>query len=151
MAADNDEPEGVKARATALKRWQKDQPFPTIVLHQNTRGRGAPGEPITMMSGAYGGEDTATVLLGVRRKRDWAELEQWERETHKNTITIHVVKNKRPPAKITPTDGIDFYMDPHTGLIRRMNDDDWPVRRDRPLTSSREALEVRRSIEEDDE
>jgi replicative DNA helicase len=139
---------GVVAKAAALKRWEKEQPFPTIVLHQNTRGRGAPGEPITMLSGAYGGEDTATVLMGVRRKRDWQELDQWERDQHANTITLHVVKNKRPPSKVTPVDGIDFYMNPDTGLIRRMKDDDWPVRHSAPktpLTSAHEALEAARS------
>jgi replicative DNA helicase len=140
----DDENGGITTKATALKRWEKEQSFPTIVLHQNTRGRGAPGEPITMLSGAYGGEDVATVLMGVRRKRDWSELEEYERRQQKDTITIHVVKNKRPPAKVTPPDGIDFYMDPQTGLIRRLHDDDLPLNRT-GLTSSTEALAVARA------
>lgn len=143
MQGDHDgEDDGIKSRAAALKRWQKDQPFPTIVLHQNTRGRGAPGEPITMLSGAYGGEQEATVLMGVRRQRDWAEHDRAMREQHANTVTLHVVKNKRPPNKITPVGGIDFYMNPDTGLIRRLRDDDWPTRERTGAMTSQEAVDA---------
>jgi replicative DNA helicase len=145
----NDDYDGVKSKAAALKRWEKEQPFPTIVLHQNTRGRGAPGEPITMLSGAYGGEQEATVLMGIRRKRDWTDLEQWERDQHANSVTLHVVKNKRPPSKVTPYEGVDFYMNPDTGLIRRMHDDDWPKRPSasgQVLTSAHEALEAAKGV-----
>lgn len=148
MAGDDDAGDdgGIKQKAMSLKRWCKDKPFPTMVLHQNTRGRGAPGEPISMMSGAYGGEQEATVLMGVRRKRDWKDLDSWEREHHANSITVHVVKNKRPPSKITPVDGIDLYMDPNTGLVRRMKDDDWPrAVMNKPMTSAEDAASLVRS------
>lgn len=144
--------ESIQARAAMLKRWCKEQPFPTICLHQNTRGRGAPGEPITMLSGAYGGEQEATVLMGVRRKRDWAELEQWERDLHRNTITLHVVKNKRPPSRVTPPEGVDFFMEPTTGLIRRLHDDDWPqALTGRAITSATAAVAAARSVAPDHE
>lgn len=119
---------GIKAKAALLKQWVKDKPFPTIVAHQNTRSRGAPGEPITMMSMGYGGEQEATMVLGVRRKRDNDSLEPGIREMHKNTVTLHLVKNKRPPGKLTPTDGVDLQMEPSTGLIRPLTDADWPGR-----------------------
>ena len=109
---------GIKKKVAELKRWIKDKEFPTVVVHQNTRSRGKPGEPITIMSGAFGGEQESTILIGVRRKRDDENLDPAERYHHSDTITVHVVKNKRPPAKITERDGIDFYMDPDTGLIR---------------------------------
>lgn len=123
------EDDGIKSKVADLKRWVKDKPFPTIVLHQNTRSRGGPGEPITMMSGGYGGEAEATFVLGVRRKRDATDLDDRMRDVHRDTITIHLVKNKRPPGKLSHPDGIDFYMAPSTGLIRPLGDGDIPIPR----------------------
>lgn len=145
----------VKSKSQALKKWVKDKPFPTMVLHQGTRGRCAPGEPITMLSMAYGGEQEGTVVIGARRKREYDQLDSWERDQHKNTITLHVVKNKRPPAKITPRDGIDFFMDPDTGIIRQLREDDLhpaapspttsrPVDTSQALSSAEEALRAAR-------
>jgi len=118
----DEEDGGVKQKVAALKRWVKDKPFPTVVVHQQTRSRGGPGAPPTIVSGAYGGEQEATILIGVRRKRDDDGLDQFDRDKHANTITLHVIKNKRPPSKITPHDGIDFYIDPDTGLISPWHD-----------------------------
>ncbi len=120
----DEEGESIKKKADSLKAWVKDKPFPTIVLHQNTRGKGAPGEPITMLSGAYGGEQEATMVIGVRRKRDSQDLDDWQRKNERNTITLHLVKNKRPPGRLSPTDGDDFFMEPETGLIRTLRDSD---------------------------
>ena len=117
--------EDVKAVAKKLKRWIKKRDFPLLVVHQNTRSRGAPGEPITMLSMAHGGEQEATIVLGVRRKRDNEKYDAWEREAHKDTVTVHVVKNKRPPAKITPPDGVDLFIDPLTGMIRPLRESDY--------------------------
>ena len=117
-----DEDGGIKSKMAALKRWVKDKPFPTIAIHQNTRSRGGPGEPITMLSGGYGGEQEATFVLGVRRKKDWDALDAWERDRFKDTVTIHLVKNKRPPGKLTNPDGIDFLMDAATGMIKPISE-----------------------------
>ena len=117
---------GVKRKVAALKRWCKAQPFPTVCLHQNTRSRGGPGEPVTLMSVAFGGEQEATMIVGVRRKKDSQELDEWARNAHEKTITLHVVKNKRPPGRCTPRDGVDLYMEPLTGVIRMLRDEDWP-------------------------
>jgi len=119
ISGDSDaEDGGIKKKVAELKRWIKDKPFPTIVVHQNTRSRGKPGEPIMILSGAFGGEQESTILIGVRRKRDDENLDPAERFHHSDTITVHVVKNKRPPAKVTERDGIDFFMNPDTGMIR---------------------------------
>lgn len=114
----------VKAQSRELKKWVKDKPFPTLVLHQGTRSNARPGAPITILSMAHGGEQEATILVGVRRKRDWEELDEWERSKHRDTITLHVVKNKRPPSKVTPIGGVDLYMSPDTGLVRPLRDGD---------------------------
>lgn len=114
----------VKGKSQALKRWVKDRDCPVVVVHQATRSKGAPGQAITMLSMAYGGEQEATMVIGVRRKRDDQSLDSWDRQCEKDTITLHLAKNKRPPARVTPAEGVDFYMDPETGLIRTLKDGD---------------------------
>jgi replicative DNA helicase len=114
----------VKAKSQSLKRWVKDQDAPVIVVHQATRSKGAPGQAITMMSMAYGGEQEATMVIGVRRKRDDEKLDSFERQRVQDTLTLHLAKNKRPPARVTAPEGIDFYMDPDTGLVRPLRDND---------------------------
>ena len=120
----DDEDGGVRQKIQGIKRWVKNKPFPTVVVHQNTRSKGGPGARITMTSGAYGGEQQSTMLIGVRRKRDDEDLDQWERDQNENTVTLHIVKNKRPPCKVTPIDGVDFFMSPTTGAIRLLRDED---------------------------
>lgn len=110
---------GVKAMAKDLQVWAKRNSWPTVVLHQGTRSNAKPGAPITLTSMAFGGEQQATIVIGVRRKRDWPDLDLDERVYHANSVTLHVVKNKRPGGRLTQPDGEDFYMDPDTGLIAR--------------------------------
>lgn len=126
---------GTKAKAQAFKRWVKSPhvTWPTVVLHQGTRSNAKPGEPITLLSMAYGGEQEATILIGCRRKRDNESLDSWERESHEHTVTLHVVKNKRPGGRLTAPDGIDFYLDPDTGLIA-------PLRAATPIDPEHEQL-----------
>lgn len=135
MHGDGDEDDGIKRKVAALKRWLKDKPFGVIAVHQNSRSNGAPGEPITMLSGGYGGEDAATFIIGVRRKKDWKELDGFAREQHESTVTLHLVKNKRPPGKLTSTDGHDYEMNRDTGLIRARREN---------LTTAEEALAAKR-------
>lgn len=134
---------GIKRKAADIKQWCKSQPFPTIVATQNTRSRGAPGEPITMLSMGYGGEQEGTMIIGVRRKRDLESLEPSMRDFHKNTVTLHLVKNKRPPGKLTTADGIDLYMEPSTGLIRPETDDDRPGNRAEQVNAAVNAIAAR--------
>jgi len=119
IANDGDgETSGVKSMAKDLQLWAKRCAWPTIVLHQGTRSNAKPGTPITLLSMAFGGEQQATIVIGVRRKRDQADLEPEDRQYHSDTVTLHIVKNKRPGGKLTEYEGIDFRMDAETGLIR---------------------------------
>jgi KaiC/GvpD/RAD55 family RecA-like ATPase len=115
----NDDNDSVRATAQQLKRWVKGKPWPLIVLHQGTRSGSRPGQPITILSGAYAGEQEATFIVGVRRQKDRDDDDfTWEnRKYHQDKVTLHVVKNKRPPSKSTPYEGVDFHMD-KTGRIR---------------------------------
>lgn len=115
------------AKSQGIKGWIKNKPFPTVVVHQGTRSNARPGEPLTMLSMAYGGEQEGTCILGIRRKRDNIESEQWERDQHADTVTIHLIKNKRPPARCSHPEGIDFFMESETGLIRALHNSDLPT------------------------
>ena len=142
-----------RGKLKALKTWGKDQDLPFFVLHQSSRSQGAGGQRVTMTSGGYGGESEAFIMIGVRRKinmlRDQvAELQRRAEDTlndkayqrlierirtieedliprHRDTITINLVKNKRPPMDLV--DDIDFKLDSQTGrLIRIKFDGDDP-------------------------
>ncbi len=133
----------VPAAATALKGFGKHERVAQIVIHQASRTAGADGRKLTIHSGAYGGEQQATFLVGVRRKRDEikakilaidealeglsvsdvkadrlgrlrAELE-WDLQQHQETMTVSLVKSKRPPCDLV--DDIDFRLDKRTGRL----------------------------------
>jgi hypothetical protein len=122
------------AKLNDIKWWCATTGKPIFVLHQTSRTTGRDGEPITIDSGRFGGEDVATFMIGVRRQANWykALIKDAEREyekekahakrieiqgaideyrsklaEHINTITINLVKNKVPPARLVP----DFDMD----------------------------------------
>jgi replicative DNA helicase len=117
-----DQGSNVKQKINALKGWAKQATYPIIALHQGTRSNAKMGEPITLLSMGFSGEQQATIVIGCRRKRDKEDLEAWERQNHEHTITVHVVKNKRPGGKMTHFDGVDFHMNPDTGLISKLRD-----------------------------
>lgn len=112
----------VISKAQELKRLVKSLEYPVICVHQGTRSQCGPGKPVTLTSLAFGGEQEATMVLGVRRKREDDDADEADRRYNANTITLHLVKNKRPPSKRTPYEGIDFFMDPDTGMIRPIRD-----------------------------
>ena len=149
-AVSDDANANVKKKSQALKKWVKSKDWPTIVLHQGTRSGSEPGKPISMTSMAYGGEQEATIVIGVRRKKDDRDADMWARQANQSTVTLHVVKNKRPPAKVTKPDGVDLYMSPKTGVIRtqRPGESAGPnttvVREDKPTTS---IAELERAVE----
>lgn len=119
-----DQSASVKQKMFALKGWAKDCAFPIVALHQGTRSNAKPGAPITLLSMGFSGEQQATIVIGLRRKRDWDDLEAHERDEHRDTVSVHVVKNKRPGGRMTHYDGIDFYMESDSGLIRPLRDTD---------------------------
>lgn len=115
----------VSTRMKELKGFAKSLPCPLIVVHQGTRGGAKPGTRITMTSMAFGGEQEATVVIGLRRKRDDEERDQGERHRLRNTVTIDIPKLKRIGGRLTGPEGIDLYLDPNNGLIRTLYNADF--------------------------
>jgi len=132
--------EDTKGKIDQLKGWGKRRHVPLYAMHQSSRSKGANGARVTIDSGAFGGEQQATHMIGVRRKKQQltgqiAEIEEkirnsadpkpsWDDQLirlqaelrhHQRSITINLVKNKRPPSRLV--DDIDFDLDPNTGRI----------------------------------
>lgn len=133
----------VMAKIDELKRWGKKHKLPFIVLHQSSRSSGAGGKKVSITSGAYGGDKQAFIMIGVRRKINLlhAQIEMLEEKLettqrddtaqkirqkiqeiqddliprHRDTITINLVKNKRPPMNLV--DDLDFKLNQETGRI----------------------------------
>lgn len=107
--------EDTEGKSQAVKRWTKDHDVATICVHQGGKGESSKGQPITLATMRFGGHAEAIFVLGVRRKRDDESLDGYERAQHKDTVSISVVKNKRPPSKKGEH---DFLLDPDSGIIR---------------------------------
>jgi hypothetical protein len=134
--------ETVPDKATFLKSFGRRHDIPMLVLHQTSRTAGADGAKLTMSSGSYGGEQQATSIIGVRRKKyqimsEMNELiEKLDRshsersqerldflrhdlKIHEYTVTLSLLKNKRPAGQLV--DDIDFELDIATGRLRDLN------------------------------
>jgi len=133
----------VDAAITALKGWGKEHNLPGFVLHQASRTSGSHGRKMEIDSGAYGGEQQATHVIGVRRKKyqhiaalndleeklanatnpnliamyesKMKEIRQVYLPRDEDTITVSLVKNKRPPCELL--DDQDFKIDTRTGRM----------------------------------
>lgn len=136
-----------------FKRWGKDRQVAFFLLHQTSRSTGASGRELGIDAGSYGGEQQATFMITVRRKLSYYKdrlreleykisnssnksyIEKWEDQIrqiihteiprHGNTVSIGLVKNKRPPMRLVPE--FDFEIDQTTGRLaidRRREDDD---------------------------
>lgn len=135
----------VPSQAAELKSWGRRHNVPLLVLHQTSRSAGAAGRALTISSGAYGGEQQATHIIGVRRKlfeleAQLADLEARRNPTertiedietlkylsriHQHTLTVSLLKNKRPDASRLPE--IDYEIEKGTGRIHRLDDGDLP-------------------------
>lgn len=138
----------VRQAISALKDWGKRHSMPGFVLHQASRSSGSGGKKMTIDSGAYGGEAQATHVIGIRRKKyqhyamlalleekianasnpnSVANYEAKMREIREvllpadeNTITVSLVKNKRPPSELV--EDVDFALDTATGRMIRMDE-----------------------------
>jgi hypothetical protein len=134
--------ETVPDKATFLKSFGRRHDIPMLVLHQTSRTAGADGAKLTMSSGSYGGEQQATSIIGVRRKKyqiiaeineivekldrahseraqERLEFLRYELKVHEYTLTISLLKNKRPGGQLV--DDIDFELDIATGRLRDLN------------------------------
>ena len=137
--------EDVASQANAVKAWGRRHEVPLLVLHQTSRTSGADGKKLTISSGAFGGEQQATHIIGVRRKvfdiqAQINELEskldrsaanekamerlgdlRYEMQIHKHTLTINLTKNKRPGGSLL--DDMDYEIEYGTGRITALNGD----------------------------
>ena len=132
-----------KGKLDELKRWGKQHSVAMFVLHQTSRTAGADGRKLGIASGAYGGEQQATFMITVRRKINYymdrldelemkianasnpKQIERWQEEAynivydeiprHKDTVSLALVKNKRPPMELTKE--VDFNIDNVTGRL----------------------------------
>lgn len=129
--------ETVQAKFDFIKGFGSREEVPIIAIHQTSRGAGAEGRKMTISSGNYGGEQHATFMVGVRRKKSALLAEREEllvrvakgSETaeerldevneqlriHQYTITVNLVKNKRPGGGLV--DDIDLELDTDTGRL----------------------------------
>lgn len=115
MPGDDSNSDSVVGKSQGLKRWGKGMDTPVVCLHQASRSSGARGTSAGMNAMRYGGETEATFVLEVYRKVEDSSLEEFERDQLRDTVTVNVAKNKRPPSK---KGEVDLYMDPNTGTIR---------------------------------
>ena len=129
----------------AFKNWTAESNIPFVLVHQSSRTAGKDGAEVTIDSGGYGGEAQSTFVIGVRRKKnqylarirdieekletqsqpsprlhDMLSDARYDLERHQDTVTINLVKNKRPPARLV--DDIDWYLDPLTGNVIPLDD-----------------------------
>lgn len=134
--------ETVPDKANFLKAFGRKHNVPLLVLHQTSRHAGADGRKPTMSSGAFGGEQQATAILGVRRRKYEIQTEinelieklnrssserlqerleylRYEAKIHEHTVTINLLKNKRPAGQLV--DDVDFELNAMTGRLRELN------------------------------
>ena len=139
--------ETVPDKSVFLKSFGRRHDIPLLVLHQTSRTSGADGMKLTMSSGAYGGEQQATSVIGVRRKKYQIMAEMNELNTrldkthserslerldslrydariHEYTLTVSLLKNKRPAGQLV--DDIDFEIDLATGRLTALVNGDLP-------------------------
>jgi hypothetical protein len=134
--------EDVPSKANTIKAFGKRHHVPLVVLHQSSRTAGADGRKMTISSGAYGGEQQASHIIGVRRKKFEIEAQiqeineklakgtaterllerldtlRYEERIHENTVTLNLVKCKRPASSLL--DDIDFEIEQGTGRLLPM-------------------------------
>lgn len=139
--------EQVPEKAGFLKSFGRRHDIPMLVLHQTSRSSGADGRKLTISSGAYGGEQQATSIIGVRRKKYEIQAELMELserldkshsekaieryeylkhdlQIHEFTLTLSLLKNKRPGGMLV--DDIDFELDIHTGRLWELKNGELP-------------------------
>ena len=151
-------PEVVPQKFDILKSFVSVNETAMWAIHQTSRSGGAEGKAMTISSGNYGGEQHATMMIGVRRKKSalMAELAEqrvkqlrnptdtvaqkiveleYEMSIAEFTLTANVVKNKRPGGALV--DELDFEIAMSTGQIFQLADGALPqqwLRRNQPAT-----------------
>jgi len=139
--------ETVPDKANFIKSFGRRHDIPLLVLHQTSRTSGADGKKLTMSSGSYGGEQQATSIIGVRRKKyeiaaEIMELQEklsrnhsdkaqdrldslmYDLKIHEYTLTLSLLKNKRPAGQLV--DDVDFELDIRTGRLWQLRNGELP-------------------------
>lgn len=139
--------ETVPDKANFLKSFGRRHEVPLLVLHQTSRTSGADGKKLTMSSGSYGGEQQATSIIGVRRRKyeiasEIIELQDklarnhsdkaqerldslmYDQRIHEYTLTLSLLKNKRPAGQLV--DDVDFELDIRTGRLWQLKQGELP-------------------------
>lgn len=106
----------VEGKSQSLKSWVVGQHFPTICVHQGSRGNAGQGQKLSLNSMKYAGEAEATFVIGVRRLRDDPDLTDDPRV--QDTVEVSLIKNKRPPSRLGE---FSYYMAPESGLVLPLN------------------------------
>lgn len=106
------EDSNLEGKSQRLKAWVVGQGFPTVCVHQGSRGNSGGGQKLAMNSMKYAGEAEATFVIGVRRLRDDPDLADDPRI--RDTVEVSLIKNKRPPSK---TGEYSYYLAPESGLV----------------------------------
>lgn len=162
--------ETVQAKFDAIKGFGSRKQVPIIAIHQTSRSAGAEGRKMTISSGNYGGEQHATFMVGVRRKKSYIEAEieelkpraakgsesamerlvelEYDLAVHQFTITVNLVKNKRPGGGLV--DDIDMEIDTKTGQLFPLDDGDLPSQYLRSREAQRQILAERAATAEVD-
>jgi hypothetical protein len=138
--------ETAQSKFDLIKGFGSRHEVPMVAIHQTSRSSGAEGKRLTISSGNYGGEQHATFLLGVRRKRSAimaeidlqrekaergseaaydkiAELEH-DAHIHQYTMTVSLLKNKRPGGGLV--DEFDLEIDQDTGALYELQHGELP-------------------------
>lgn len=114
---------GVRQKSQDIKRWVKAEDVPGVCIHQAKRGDGQRGKAQGIEGMNYAGETEANYVIEVYRKRDGysstmaGQRADWNRQ--RDTVTVNVVKNKRPPCH---KGEVDLWLEPTCGQIRQMSE-----------------------------
>ena len=151
--------ETAQSKFDLIKGFGSRHEVPMIAIHQTSRSSGAEGRRLTIASGNYGGEQHATFLLGVRRKRSAimaeidlqrekaergseaaydkiAELEH-DAHIHQYTMTVSLLKNKRPGGGLV--EEFDLEIDQDTGALYELKHGELPSQHLYNIEREREA------------
>ena len=116
--------EGVSSVLKGVKEWAETEHLPVGLVHQSGKSS-TRGTARGMDDGKFNADEYAILQLNVFRKRDLAKLDDVQRRIHSVSISLDLCKNKRPPCHTT-NPPIDYFMDPHCGLVREYYESDIP-------------------------
>lgn len=147
-----------RSKASAIKAWGKRRHVPLFVIHQASRTAGKDGTRPTLTAGAYGGEQQASFVVGVWRRKyevmarireveeklsnpatkNYVDLERvledlrYSLRVHQDTMSVNLLKSKRPGSQISD-EGWDLELDVNTGRLTSLSEGDLPKAMRKPI------------------